>query len=371
MKKSKVYLIRFLLIFFALILYSFIITILKTAGIMLGGIPTAILFALLLAFCYAIIKGKIGPKSPKPSKAEENQSPIVSSSPIQRSPNKQITPEADGLHDIIQPDLQKEQEECQQIVASKITEPTETTKKAERDKQVECDHLFHLCPHCGHPSSVDEHCCRCGHRLSPALPVYRLCPDCKRFVPQNQFKCECGYSFAAHEQLLHVCPACGAVLPAEQNNCECGYKFSQPLVVKPRRWPKVANCVLFALLLAVSAYLSLGWYHDHQLLAEASEQLETTQASLKNAKEVNGNLRRRITSIAEEKLDAVNALDFWQKRMVLVTSEGEKYHNYGCFHLEGSELTIYSIRDAKSLGYEPCLDCKPAEREPMKLVPIN
>ena len=50
-------------------------------------------------------------------------------------------------------------------------------------------------------------------------------------------------------------------------------------------------------------------------------------------------------------------LAFWDNNAVLCTTEGKKYHHYGCGHLEGRGGYIFNIEYAKSLGYTPCLDC--------------
>ena len=101
------------------------------------------------------------------------------------------------------------------------------------------DGLFCLCPQCGIPVPAGEYQCRCGCRLSPALPLYRLCPSCMRFIPQAQFKCSCGHTFSVQEQLLHTCPACGAVSPYEQRRCDCGYDFPSPPVYREEDMDKL------------------------------------------------------------------------------------------------------------------------------------
>lgn len=50
-------------------------------------------------------------------------------------------------------------------------------------------------------------------------------------------------------------------------------------------------------------------------------------------------------------------LYFWRKSAVIVTTTGEKYHTYGCYHIEGRRYWIYNIELAKSKGYTACLDC--------------
>lgn len=48
---------------------------------------------------------------------------------------------------------------------------------------------------------------------------------------------------------------------------------------------------------------------------------------------------------------------FYHLYACLVTSEGYRYHKYGCYHIEGRTFWIYNIENAEYRGYTPCLDC--------------
>lgn len=48
---------------------------------------------------------------------------------------------------------------------------------------------------------------------------------------------------------------------------------------------------------------------------------------------------------------------FWRNSAVIVTTTGEKYHTYGCGHIDGRRYWIYNIELAKAKGYTACLDC--------------
>lgn len=50
-------------------------------------------------------------------------------------------------------------------------------------------------------------------------------------------------------------------------------------------------------------------------------------------------------------------LNFWQNSAVIVTTTGEKYHAYGCYHIEDRRYWIYNIELAQYKGYTACLDC--------------
>jgi hypothetical protein len=50
-------------------------------------------------------------------------------------------------------------------------------------------------------------------------------------------------------------------------------------------------------------------------------------------------------------------LNFWRDSAVIVTTTGEKYHTYDCYHIDGRRYYIYNIELAKYKGYTACLDC--------------
>lgn len=48
---------------------------------------------------------------------------------------------------------------------------------------------------------------------------------------------------------------------------------------------------------------------------------------------------------------------FYHHGACVVTTEGYRYHRYGCYHIEGRDYWIYNVENAERLGYTPCLDC--------------
>jgi len=50
-------------------------------------------------------------------------------------------------------------------------------------------------------------------------------------------------------------------------------------------------------------------------------------------------------------------LFFFRVGACIVTTTGEKYHHYGCYHIEGQPFWIYNVELAEANGYIPCLDC--------------
>ena len=67
---------------------------------------------------------------------------------------------------------------------------------------------------------------------------------------------------------------------------------------------------------------------------------------------------KRSSDLTVQLISKDKELNFWNEYAVIVTEAGEKYHHYGCYHLNDcSSIWIYNIAAAESLGYEPCLDC--------------
>ena len=59
-----------------------------------------------------------------------------------------------------------------------------------------------------------------------------------------------------------------------------------------------------------------------------------------------------------KKLEAIEPeYNFYHQYAVICTTEGKRYHHYGCGHLEGRNFYIYNIDNAIGQGYTPCLDC--------------
>lgn len=48
---------------------------------------------------------------------------------------------------------------------------------------------------------------------------------------------------------------------------------------------------------------------------------------------------------------------FFRNNACIVTTQGEKYHHYGCYHIQGRNYYIYNTENAIGMGYTPCLDC--------------
>ena len=93
---------------------------------------------------------------------------------------------------------------------------------------------------------------------------------------------------------------------------------------------------------------------EEQKLNQQIDELKGQNTSLTDEnselEETNDNLRAEDERNSEE-------LEFWQESAVIVTTDGKKYHHYGCGHIEGRDYYIYNIEKAEAMGYTPCLDC--------------
>lgn len=72
----------------------------------------------------------------------------------------------------------------------------------------------------------------------------------------------------------------------------------------------------------------------------------------------------RIEALTNQNIKAVKenmrntlALGFYMDHACIVTSTGQKYHRYGCSHIENSDFWIYNTEAAEQKGYTPCSDC--------------
>ena len=48
---------------------------------------------------------------------------------------------------------------------------------------------------------------------------------------------------------------------------------------------------------------------------------------------------------------------FYHAYACIVTTNGYRYHRFGCYHIDGRPFFIYNTNTAESWGYSPCLDC--------------
>lgn len=90
---------------------------------------------------------------------------------------------------------------------------------------------------------------------------------------------------------------------------------------------------------------------------DLNSEIEDLQGQVETLNEDNAELDENLQNIGYQNETMSEELSFWQESAVIVTTEGKKYHHYGCGHIEGRDYYIYNIENAEAMGYTPCLDC--------------
>lgn len=124
-------------------------------------------------------------------------------------------------------------------------------------------------------------------------------------------------------------------------------------------------CVIFAALslLAYSSYQSAN-----SSLQSANSSLQSAREEIADLKADKADLIAEVRELTESKENANRKLieykervddeyNFFHERAVIVTTEGEKYHEYGCYHIRNRRFLIFNTENAIHKGYTPCLDC--------------
>lgn len=62
---------------------------------------------------------------------------------------------------------------------------------------------------------------------------------------------------------------------------------------------------------------------------------------------------------------------FFRHGACIVTTAGERYHHWGCYHIGDSSYWIYNVELAEAKGYTPCLDCWEQGLDDLPLPPLN
>lgn len=62
---------------------------------------------------------------------------------------------------------------------------------------------------------------------------------------------------------------------------------------------------------------------------------------------------------------------FFRSGACIVTTAGERYHHWGCYHIGDSSYWIYNVELAEAKGYTPCLDCWEQGFDDLPLPPLN
>lgn len=103
--------------------------------------------------------------------------------------------------------------------------------------------------------------------------------------------------------------------------------------------------VLFVLSLCLSVYMFFINQNINNELIDAEQRLAKCYETITE-------LRLANTDIREE-------VSFWEGRFVFVSTSGERYHKYGCSHIEERKCVILEFDEARVLNYKPCNDCLP------------
>lgn len=114
---------------------------------------------------------------------------------------------------------------------------------------------------------------------------------------------------------------------------------------KSSRIPLTVCVILLLCSLAGNGYLFSKQSNYLEKVNQLEHELETKTSD-------NNDLQEQYNSIYDE-------YRFYHKHAVITTSEGYRYHRYGCYHLYDRSFSIFNIENAKYQGYAPCLDCKP------------
>lgn len=141
------------------------------------------------------------------------------------------------------------------------------------------------------------------------------------------------------------CKKCGSPINGITKKCNgCGKQYF-----------KISKRVFAVTLVAVIAVGLVGtnvyqYITNKQTVELLNENLESMRDNRDEFISKNDDLTMQLISKEKE-------LGFWDEYAVICTTEGSKYHHYGCSHIEGKNFYIYNIDQAEALGYTPCLDC--------------
>ena len=144
------------------------------------------------------------------------------------------------------------------------------------------------------------------------------------------------------------CKKCGGLINNKTKKCTgCGRQYFH--------LPKI-NLLWVALTILVVALVGLNVYQYLEAQKQATLYAAVVSANEYSEKVVSS-YRSAYDSLSSTNEENRKELYFWENSAVICTTEGSKYHHYGCSHIEGRSIYIYNIENAKAMGYTPCLDC--------------
>ena len=148
-----------------------------------------------------------------------------------------------------------------------------------------------------------------------------------------------------HEKNTY-CKKCGGLIDNKTKKCTgCGKQYF--------RFSKKVFIILVVAIIAIGLVAANVYQYitNRQSVELLNKNLESMRDNRDDFMSKNDDLTAQLFLKDKE-------LNFWDKYAVIVTEAGEKYHHYGCYHLDDcSSIWIYNVAAAESRGYEPCLDC--------------
>lgn len=150
------------------------------------------------------------------------------------------------------------------------------------------------------------------------------------------------------------CQKCGNKLPEDSEFCQyCGASTIQVTNPKKAAKKKITVYIAFTLgicvIFGVSLYGASEYAYD-QGFAEGKKVGHQNGYEQGRSAGYNEGYDTAVEEISDE-------LSFYRNNVCLVTESGTKYHQYGCGHIKGHDIYIYTIRNAEKWGYDPCNDC--------------
>ena len=109
---------------------------------------------------------------------------------------------------------------------------------------------------------------------------------------------------------------------------------------RPKKWLIVGLCAISIGLAGLNVYQ----------YAESKTNEKNYESNIELVRSARDDFSKQLTAAQSE-------LTFWDTNACICTTDGEKYHHYGCGHTIGRDFYIYNTEKAKAKGYTPCLDC--------------
>lgn len=166
------------------------------------------------------------------------------------------------------------------------------------------------------------------------------------------------------EQKIIYCKKCGSPIDPSKKCTGCGKQYFNPKIFKSKCFS-----VLLILFCICTTVLSGYLYHLLQEQIQETNQkkefiLEQNEKYIKLENEYQKS-QEQIRKLEDKnflyKLEkqSLNTEVLWYESYAgIVTSSGDVYHKYGCYHINDSEsFWIYNVSQAEALGYRACYDC--------------